>query len=208
MSIDAPARYNLSFTAASLRPELARIVAEVYLAERDWDATRRRILDTNALQARSASSAKRLEIELRRRLVTLTDEQIALLAEAPAEDRAALSWLGAMKRSRFLFDLAAELLRDKLAAHDPVLRPSDYEGFVEGRSVAHPELGRLTPASRAKIRSVLLGMLTEAGLLGAGAEFGTIRRPVLSPAVARSIWTDDPRWLAGFLVPAAEIEAL
>jgi DNA-binding MarR family transcriptional regulator len=208
MLVDAPAPYNLSFTAASLRPELARVVAEVYLAERDWDATRRRILDTNALQARSASSAKRLEIELRRRLVTLTDEQIALLTEAPAEDRAAMAWLGAIKRSRFLLEFAAELLRDKLAAHDPVLRRSDYEGFVEARSVAHPELTRLTPASRAKIRSVLLRMLTEAGLLRGGAELGAIQRPVLSPLVAGSIVADDPRWLAGFLVPETEIAAL
>ena len=67
MDVNA-APYNLSFTAASLRPELARIVAEHFLAVRDWEKTKEHILSTNALQCRSASSAVRLERELRQRL--------------------------------------------------------------------------------------------------------------------------------------------
>jgi hypothetical protein len=51
-------------------------------------------------------------------------------------------------------------------------------------------------------------MLREAGLLGAGDALGTIRRPVLSPAVLRVINADSPRWLAGFLVPDTEIGGL
>jgi hypothetical protein len=41
--------YNLSFTAASLRPELARIIAERFLMTNDWQATRKWVLSTNAL---------------------------------------------------------------------------------------------------------------------------------------------------------------
>jgi hypothetical protein len=68
--------YHLSFTAASLRPELARIVAEYYLELGNWDLSKERILSSNALQCRSASSAIRLERELRQRLETLTVDQI------------------------------------------------------------------------------------------------------------------------------------
>ena len=60
--------FNISFTAASLRPELARIVAEHYLAAGDWDLAKQRILSSNALQCRSAGSAVRLEREFRQRL--------------------------------------------------------------------------------------------------------------------------------------------
>lgn len=214
MSSDqSPNSYNLSFTAASLRPELTRILAEQYLAAgRDWEAARQRVLTTNALQARSARSAKILESELRHRLATLSEAQLTLLAEATADDRAALAWLAAMKRSRFLFDFAAEVLRDKLAARDPVLRPSDYEGFAEAKAVAHPELARLAPSSRKKVRGTLLHMLREAGLLSGrtsrNGALGSAQRPVLSPAVRESIAADDPRWLAGFLVPDPEIALL
>jgi hypothetical protein len=198
--------YNLGFTAASLRPELARIVAERYLATGDWDAAKQDVLATNALQTRSRASAIRLEREFRRRLSTLSEAQLTLLAEATAEDRAAVAWLAALKHSAFIFDFAAAVLRDKLAAHDPVLRPSDYESHVSAHLSVHPELAQLTDSSRAKIRRVLLRMLIEAGLLAKGQALGTIRRPVLSPAIVEAVTSDNPAWLAGFLVPDSEID--
>ena len=81
MLANAPHSYNLSLTAASLRPELARIIAEYYLELGDWDLAKHRTLTSNALQCRSASSAVRLERELRQRLETLTIDQITLLTE-------------------------------------------------------------------------------------------------------------------------------
>ena len=196
--------YSLSFTAASLRPELARIVAECFLKVGDWERVKAQILSTNALQCRSASSTVRLERELQQRLQTLTHDQLSLLAKATAEDRTAMAWLAICKRSPFVCEFAAEVLRDKLAAHDAVLRPSDYESYVEHKSLPHPELARLTPSSKRKIRQVLLRMLAEAGLL-VSTRHGAIQRPVLSPAVIRAVTADDRRWLAGFLVPDAEI---
>jgi hypothetical protein len=197
--------YNLGFTAASLRPELARIVAEHYLETGDWAAAKERILSTNALQCRSASSAVRMEGELRQRLGTLTQDQVVLLANSTADDRAAMAWLAALKHIKFVFEFATEVLREKLAAHDQVLRHSDYETYLENKEASHPELARMTASSKNKIRQVLMRMLAEAGLLERGAALGEIKRPVLSPAALQAITSDSPRWLAGFLVPDAEI---
>lgn len=200
-----PHSYKLSFTAASLRPELARILADHYLELGDWNLAKDRALSANALQCRSTGSAIRLERELRQRLETLTIDQITLLAQATAEDRAAIAWLSTCKHIRFAFEFAAEVLRDKLTAHDPVLRHSDYESYTENKALDHPELDHLTTSSKNKIRQVLLRMLIEAGLLVKGASLGTIQRPTLSPAVMRVILADSPSWLAGFLVPDTEI---
>jgi hypothetical protein len=201
-------RYNLSFTAASLRPELARIVAECYLAVDDWELSKERVLSSNALQCRTSSSAVRQEREIRLRLRCLTREQITLLAKATADDRAAMSWLAAIKHIEFAFDFAADVLREKLVIHDPVLRRSDYESYFDTKSVSHKELTMLAAVSRSKVRQVLLRMLTEADLLRAGPELGKINRPVLSPAVLRAIHADSSDWLAGFLVPDSEIGGL
>ena len=197
--------YNLSFTAASLRPDLARIVAESYLAVRDWDLAKAHVLSSNALQCRTAGGGERQERELRLRLKRLTDDQLTLLAQATSEDRAAIAWLAALKHIQFAFEFAAEVLRDKLAAFDPVLRPSDYEAYVDIKSTSHLEINKLSDVSRSKIRQVLLRMLREAGLLGAGPGLGTIQRPILSPQVLRAVTADNPRWLAGFLVPDSEV---
>jgi hypothetical protein len=200
----ANSSYNLSFTAAALRPELARIVAECFLTVGNWDQVKASILSTNALQCRSTSSAVRLESELRQRLTTLTHDQLTLLAHATAEDRNAIAWLAVCKRIPFAFEFAAEVLRDKFAAHDTVLRPSDYESYMEIKSLAHPELARLTPSSKHKIRQVLLKMLTDGGLL-VSVRAGAIQRPPLSQAVIRAVTADNRFWLAAFLVSDAEI---
>jgi hypothetical protein len=200
-----PAAYSFSFMGASLRPDLARIVAEHYLAAGDWEAAKTGILSSNALQCRNARTAVRMERELRQRLGTLTRPQLKFLAEATAEDRDAMAWLSAVKYSPFIFGFAADALRDKLAAHDPVLRRSDYETYVDHESISHPELAQLTASSRNKVRQILLRMLAEAGVLLEGPDLGTIRRPVLSPLVSPLITSDNPRWMAAFLVPDTEI---
>ncbi|MCF7764830.1 MAG: DUF1819 family protein [Verrucomicrobia bacterium] len=197
--------YNLGFTAASLRPELARIVAECYLKNQDWHLAKEWILSSNALQCRTSTSANRLERELRHRLATLTQDQLILLSQATNEDRTAIAWIAALKRIPFAFEFAAEVLRDKLACQDLVLRHSDYEGYVESKKLIHAEIAQLSPLSSGKVRRVLMRMLAEVGLIEKGTALGTIHRPVVSPEVVRAIISDSPHWLAGFLVPDAEI---
>ena len=97
--------YNLSFTAASLRPELSRVVAETFIELRDWALVKDRILTSNSLQCRTLAGAERQERELRRRLMGLTKPQIGLLASATADDRAAIAWLAALKHIRFAFEI-------------------------------------------------------------------------------------------------------
>ena len=149
-----------------------------------------------------------MEQELRLRLTTLTPAQLALLVAVAGPDRAALSWLAAMKHSAFLFDFAADVLRDKLASLDRSLRYSDYETYVESRTTAHAEVARLSDSSRNKVRQILMNMLVEAGLVVSQGKIATVQRPPLSPAVRDAVVADDPIWLAGFLLTDAEIEAL
>ena len=205
MPHDQPDRYNFSFIGVSLRPELARIVAEHYLAAGDWEEAKKRILSSNALQSRTTAAAVRLERELRQRLRTLTDDQLSWLAQATTDDGVAMTWLAACKSSPFIFDFAVEVLREKIATHDTVLRYSDYESYIGGKVGMHPELGLLSDGSMVKVKQILLRMLAEASMLGAGAALGVLRRPVLSPTVVRLIVADNPRWLAAFLVPDVEI---
>lgn len=200
--------YNLGFTAASLRPELARIVAERYLAVGDWTVTKDELLTTNALQTRSRASAVRLEREFRQRLSRLSEPQLRILAEGTAEDRAAIAWLAALKHSGFIFEFASNVLRDKHETQDMIVRYSDYERFFSESLPAHPELGGLADSSALRIRQALFRMLAEAGLLEKGEALGTIRRPVLSPSVIEAVTSDEPAWLAGFLVPDNDIDQL
>lgn len=182
-----------------------RVIAEAYLETFSWAEAKARVLSANALQSRSPASAKRMESELRQRLMRLTPSQIELAAHGNTEERSAIAWLAALKASRYIHAFAAETLRGKLSSLDPVLRASDYERFFENQSAMHPAVLALTPSSRAKVRTVLLTMLREAGIgLRAGRDL-LIQRPVLPPSVYSAVLADSVDWLAGFLVPDSEI---
>jgi len=197
-------RYCLSFTAAGLRPELAAVIAAIHLeGERDWARTKAAVLERNALQARSARSSKVLETELRQRLQCLTDPQLQLLAQGTSDERNAMAWLAVLKRIEIAADLTREVLLGKLSSLDPVLRRSDMAAFYEDCERNHPELTALAPSSQQKVRSALLQMLRDAGLLsgkaGKGGTLGTVQRPLLSPQVQELVVSDDPALLVGFL---------
>lgn len=182
-------------------------MATAYLDYKDWEAAKKQVLHANALQARSPNSAKRMELEMRQRVKHLTSSQLNLAAHGMADERMAISWLAALKASSFIYEFASDVLRGKVASHDPVLRASDYEAFFESQGSQHPEVLALSPSSRVKVRSVLLKMIREVGI---GERVGRelrIHRPVLPPAVHEAILTDSPRWLAGFLTPDSEIPA-
>jgi len=200
--------YGFSFTAASLRPELLSIVAERFLQTGSWDKTKESILSDNALQCRTATSAIRMEREIRNRLQTLDYQQIEFLAHSSADFRINLAWLAAVKHSSFLFDLAADTLRSKIEHHDYVFRESDYQRFIEEKTPYHPELEKLSDSTSGKIRRVLFAMLRDAGILSKGAQIGSLRRPVIPHEVELSIRKENPAWLAAFLVPESEIQTL
>jgi len=198
-------RYCLSFTAAGLRPELAAVIAGIHLEEQsDWGRTKAAVLESNAMQARSASTGKRLESELRQRLQCLNARQMDLLAKGTSDERTAMAWLAVLKRIEIAADLTRQVLLGKLSSLDPVLRRSDMAAFYEDRERDHPELAALAPSSQQKVRSALLQMLRDAGLLagkaGKGGTLGTVQRPILSPQVQELVVGDDPALLVGFLL--------
>ncbi len=137
----------------------------------------------------------------------LTHRQLEILADAPSDARQAIAWLAALKHAPILFAFAVDVLRAKMEHFDTVLRPSDYEDFWDAQVTHHPELTRLSSSTRVKIRTVLMNMLREAGIMEMddGLSFG---RPVLPPDVLEAILSDDSKWLAGFLVPDDEVKLL
>jgi hypothetical protein len=181
------------------------VIAGVHLElEGDWALTRATVLERNALQARSAKSSKVLETELRQRLQCLTAPQLQLLAQGTSDERSAMAWLAVLKRIQIAADLTRQVLVSKLSSQDPLLRRSDMVAFYEDCERDHPELAALAPSSQQKVRSALLQMLRDAGLLGGkagqGGTLGTVQRPLLSPQAQELVSSDDPALMAGFLL--------
>jgi hypothetical protein len=183
------------------------VIASIHIDEEgDWARTKAAVLERNALQTRSASTGKRLESELRQRLLLLNGPQLKLLARGSSDERIAMAWLAVLKRIEIAAELAREVLQGKLSSQDSELRRSDMAAFYEDCERDHPELAALAPSSQQKVRSALLQMLRDVGLLvgkpGKRGTLGTVQRPLLSPHVQELVTSDDPALLAGFLLHA------
>lgn len=201
--------YNLGFTAGTLRPDLIRIVAQAFIETGSWEEAKKLVLDKNLLQYETKGSAKRMELEMRGRLMTLTLEQLRYLADASTDEATSIAWLAACKHIPFVHDFAVETLRDKLSHQDNVLRNSDYENYLTKKRREHPELDRITELSKSKTRQVLYKMLTEAQISHevSGRDEPILHRPPLSYAVTQLIVNDDRNWLRAFLIPDNELNS-
>lgn len=175
-------RYRLSFTTGGIFLQEAPLVAERYLALRDWTQTRAEIRGQNLLQVRTASAALRLSKELVARLECLEVPELEELREASLRDRGYLLWVAACRRYAFIHDFAVEVLRE----HHLLLRRqisfSDYDAYYNGKALWHTELDDIALSTQYKLRQNMFRMLREADLI---SDQQHIQPAMLSPRLAQ-----------------------
>lgn len=179
MSSDSAAlpRYALSFTSGTLLAREAVVAAPLYRETRDWTAVRELIGKDNLLQARTVSTGFRLAREVAQRLAVLTNDELDLLMDATATERGQLMWAAACRRYAFIGEFAEEVVRERFLLLTPTLTYDEFDAFVRGKALWHPELDQLKESTLTKLRAVLFRMLAEAGLL---ADEGKLVPAVLS----------------------------
>lgn len=182
-------RYLMSFTAGSLLTQESMVLAELYDEQQGWDAVRELVFADNLLQMRTASAARRVFREVSARLDTLTPAQLHLLLSGSHQEQKLLLWLAICKRYRFIDDFASEVIREKALRLDFELTYDDYDLFFISKAEWHPEIDRLAPSTRLKLRAVLFRMLREAGLL---SNDNAITRVLLSSSLEAAIAEDNP----------------
>ena len=161
-------RYALSFTSGALLAREAVIAAPIFLEVRDWGLVRDQLRSENLLQARTASSGFRLAREVAQRLAVLTDSEVELLRDASPSERGHLMWVAACRRYAFIGDFAEDVVRERFLLLTPNLGYDDFDSFVRGKALWHPELVEVKVSTLQKLRSTVFRMLAEAGLLVSG----------------------------------------
>ena len=161
-------RYALSFTSGVLLAREAVIAAPIFLEVRDWGLVRDQLRSENLLQARTASSGFRLAREVAQRLAVLTDSELELLRDASPSERGHLMWVAACRRYAFIGDFAEDVVRERFLLLTPNLGYDDFDSFVRGKALWHPELVEVKVSTLQKLRSTVFRMLAEAGLLVSG----------------------------------------
>jgi hypothetical protein len=188
-------RYKLSFTSGALLMREAVIAAPVFLHAHDRTTVSAVIENDNLLQARTIASGHRLTREVVQRLSVLADEEIGLLIDATASERAHLLWAAACRCYDLIGDFAEEVVRERFLLLTPTLGYEDFDSFVRGKTLWHEELAELKESTARRLRSNVFRMLRDAGLLSDG---GHIVQAVLSQRVAAVLAARAPSDLRFF----------
>lgn len=175
-------RYRLSFTTGGLFLPEAPVIAERYLALRNWPQTRDQVRNDNLLQVRTAAAALRISKELISRLELLELDELEELVNGNARDRGYLLWVAACRRYAIIHDFAIEVLREHHLLMRRQLSFGDYDAFYNAKALWHTELDEIAHSTQHKLRQNLFRMLRDAGLI---SDQQHIQAAMLSPRLAQ-----------------------
>jgi len=201
------AKYILSYTTASLSAYESEVIAGLYLDAEDWLIVRKSVLDDNALQKGTLVGRRKLFNELKKRLETLTDEQLAFYVDASSSDVKNLTMLSCFKLYGFIYDFSVEVMRQKLLLFDFQVLNSNYESFYDSKAVSFENLNTISEATQKKLKQVMFKMFEQAGFIDS-VKTKNIQKPYLSERLIELIVQDDPKYLSAFLYSDNEINEL
>ena len=197
--------YIFSYTAATLMLHETDEVIKKYLEFRDWDKTKDFVIEENVMQKQSVSSRKRVFIEIKRRIESLTSEELEYFNHASSSDIRNLIFLAILKTYKFIFEFIVEVVLKKFLMFDYKILNSDYESFFESKKYAIEQLENITQNTEYKLKQVLFRILEESMFID-NTKNKNILKPSLSNEVIELIVKDNPAYLKAFLFTGYEIE--
>lgn len=194
-------KYQLSFTTGGLFVAESVMVAGIYLSNRDWPLTERKLLDDNAFQARTASSATRICREVCSRLKTLDADELSILLSGSPKEQRQILWIAVCRRYALIRDFAVHVLRDRYLSLQKTMQLKDFDSFLHRLTETHEELQTIAESTQKKLRQVLFRMLKEAELV----DGNTISPVLLSPRIVHVIRAGNPEEIAIFPVFESDV---
>lgn len=199
--------YIFSYTAATLMLHETNEVMKKYLEYKDWNKVKEIVIEENIMQKQSVSSRKRVFTEIKRRIETLSNEQLEYVNESSSSDIRNFIFLTILKTYRFIFEFMTEVISKKVLMFDYKILNSDYETFFESKRYAVEQLESITEATQYKLKQVLFRILEEAMIID-NTKSKNILKPHLSGEVIKLIIKDNPIYLKAFLYTDYEIEKM
>lgn len=195
--------YRLSFSVGGLFLREAAVAAPLYVRGIGWAAVRAEIESANMLQTRTRTSGQRMSRELVQRLGELTHDEVQLLVDGSASERAHLMWVAACRRYALIGEFAEDVLRERFLLMTPELGHEEFDAFIRQKALWHTELTELADSTYRKLRSNLFAMLREAELLSPD---GRIVHSIPSTRVTAALGARATADLRFFPMTDADIE--
>lgn len=199
-------KYNLAFTAASLRLNEMVLAAKAIFAHGilDYKLLTEEHVDMNTAKA---ETSKRTFREIRNRLIQLTHNQMEILANGSLIQQKQVAFLAVCKHYDFIKDFVIEVLWDKTMVFSYQINESDFNSFINSKINLQPELEKFSESTLKKAKQVLFHILEQAGIIN-NIKDKIIQPQLLQPSVFKAIAEDDPQWLRIFMIPDQDINQI
>lgn len=190
-------KYNFSFTGFSLRVNDMRKYA--------FAINEGHSIEMEDLGEGNKNTGKHRSSEIKKRLVQLTDKELALFISGDFITQKQIAFLSICKSHSFIRDFVIEVLREKLLVFDYQITEGDYVSFYRRKSEYHPEMEKLTEITQNKIRQVTFKILEQAGIIDS-VKNRMIQPLLLDATVIKAIASDNKNWLKVFFMSDIDIQ--
>lgn len=157
--------YNAEISAGSLMLLESKRLACLLLTSPDDAAWRHAIEVDNLLQKKTPATARRQATLIRKRLTTLDAAAWSAICSRESEVAAQLLLAGAIMHSRLLGDFMRHVYAARQRQLDSALGSTDWVDFLAECAHQDPAILTWSTSTLAKLREVILRILTEAKYL-------------------------------------------
>ena len=199
--------YSLSLTAASLMSFETEQVSLLYLEHKNWEVVKNLVVDDNIMQKGTISTRKREFAEIKKRLLTITDNDLEFISHCTTDELKLYCLFLCSKTYRIIFEFISEVIRDKYLMFDYSILDSDYARFFESKMMNSKKLQKITENTEYKIKQVIFKILEQSTLIDS-SKLRNIQKPYISEDLERVIAKNNPRFLSSFLYADAEIQKI
>lgn len=158
--------YRMSFSTGGLFVNESIEIASYFSEVRDWNIVAELILSLGKLKLPKVSSNRRTAREIINRLSCLGAEELVYLVDgADRSDQLALLWLAFCRAYPFVREFMTEVVSDRLHTYRHDLPVETFDMFFDEKAEQVETLGRISKATRQKLKQVLFRVMREAGVI-------------------------------------------
>lgn len=188
--------YRMSFSTGGLFVNESLEIAAVFAEIKDWKEVGERVLTQGQLKLPKAASNRRTAREIITRLSCLSGGELTHLVEgADRSDHLSLLWLAFCRAYPFVREFATGVISDRLHTYRHDLPVETFDMFFDEKAEHVETLGRISKATRQKLKQVLFRVMKEAGVIDKQNQIITV---YLSSAIRNLIEESNPLDLAVF----------
>jgi hypothetical protein len=174
--------YNSDLTGGSLMVRESRVVANLLLSNVSEEEWRQKIQVDNALQKRSAATAKRKSQAIRKRLELMEPEYWRAIRDGDDELATQTTFVTALQRNSLFVEFMERVVKDLYAIHVNKIELYHWLDFLDDYGNRDKKILDWQESTRKKTGQIVFRMLAEVGFLDS-VKLKNLQTIVLRPEV-------------------------